>query len=542
MSVNTLSRFDNWSFARKLALLGAIAGVGLLASLVVMEALGVRTGRLLARIEKGHYPALLMTRDLAPRLKEIQASLQASAAARDSAGLTEADGLRDAFLAALEGQKQNETIAAGEIESLAREFREYYALARTASERLASGRMDEEVVRALETMKTKHNALTARIEGLAQASRRQADESFAAASSQQRSAVRLSGSLSAVAALAVAALSWLIARSLSGRLKAAVSLAEHVAEGDLTALGNGGSVTSRDEVGQLQESLDRMSTKLVEVTGQVRTASAALAAAAGQVSSSAQSMSAGTSEQAASVEETTSSLEEMTASITANAENSRQMEQIATKGAQDAERAGEAVIATVEQMKTIAEKITIIQEIAYQTNLLSLNAAIEAARAGQYGRGFAVVAAEVRRLAERSQIAAKEISALAGTSVKVAESSGQLLGDLVPSIRRTAELVKEVTATSAEQASGVALINKAMGSVDQVTQRNAAASEELSSTSEEMTSQAGALEEMMAFFKLAAREEPAPETPSASRQAPTRHPARIIRPSPQETGSPFRRF
>jgi methyl-accepting chemotaxis protein len=286
-----------------------------------------------------------------------------------------------------------------------------------------------------------------------------------------------------------------------------------------------------------------MAVKLVEVTSQVRTAAGALASAAGQVSASAQSMSAGTSEQAASVEETSSSLEEMTASITANAENSQQMEQIATKGAQDAERAGLAVVETMGQMKTIAEKTSIIQEIAYQTNLLSLNAAIEAARAGEHGRGFAVVAAEVRRLAERSQAAAKEISALAGTSVKVAERSAQVLGDLVPSIRKTAELVQEVTATSAEQASGVAQINKAMAQVDHVTQRNAAAAEELSSTSEEMSSQAEALQALMAFFKLSGGDSAArPEPAALPVPPPHRYADRGVRLASPATDAGFRRF
>jgi len=171
------------------------------------------------------------------------------------------------------------------------------------------------------------------------------------------------------------------------------------------------------------------------------------------VSSSAQGVSQGTSQQAASVQETTASLEQMTASITATAENSRQMAQIATSGARDAQESGKSVVETVDAMKSIAEKISIIEDIAYQTNLLALNAAIEAARAGEHGKGFAVVATEVRKLAERSQAAAKEILRLAGTSLKVAERSGQLLGVLVPSIKTTAELVQKVSSSSSEQSS-----------------------------------------------------------------------------------------
>jgi methyl-accepting chemotaxis protein len=402
---------------------------------------------------------------------------------------------------------------------------------------MAAGKMGEDVVRDLEVMKTRHNELAGRIQALADQSRTQADEAFRSAAAQQRSAFIASATVSVLVGVAVAGLSWLLASSLSARLRKALHLAERVAQGDLTR--PAASRVARDEVGQLQASLDRMASTLVDVTTQVRGASSAVATAATQLSSSAQSMSSGASEQAASVEETTSSLEEMTASITANAENSRQMEQIALGGARDAELAGQAVLETVSQMQTIAEKISIIQEIAYQTNLLSLNAAIEAARAGEHGKGFAVVAAEVRRLAERSQAAAKEISALAATSVKVAERSGKLLGDLVPSIRRTAELVQEVTATSSEQASGVSQINQAMSQVDQATQRNAAAAEELGSTAEEMTAQAEALQGVMAFFKLEDSPVEGPRTPAPPA------PARVWMPRPAPELAPdagFRRF
>jgi methyl-accepting chemotaxis protein len=193
----------------------------------------------------------------------------------------------------------------------------------------------------------------------------------------------------------------------------------------------------------------------------------------------------------------------MTASITQNRDHSRQMAQMALQGARYAAESGQAVKETAEAMGSIAEKISIIEEIAYQTNLLALNAAIEAARAGAHGKGFAVVATEVRKLAERSRTAAREISTLASGSVKVATHSGELLSELVPSIRKTADLVQEVVAASVEQASGVGQMSKAMAHVDQVTQRNASAAEELASTAEELSSQAEALSQLVSFFRLA---------------------------------------
>ena len=290
-----------------------------------------------------------------------------------------------------------------------------------------------------------------------------------------------------------------ISRSISVPLGETVKVAERIAQGDLTARI---VATRQDEIGQLLAAMGVMVQRLSAVIGEVRSGSDAVTAAADHVSDAAQSMAQGTAEQSASVEETTASLEEMGASVSGNAENSRQMEQVALKSARDAEESGKAVRDTVTAMKSIAQRVSIIEDIAYQTNLLALNASIEAARAGEHGRGFAVVAAEVRKLSERSQGAAGEIGVLASQSVTVAERSGKLLEDLVPAIRRTAELVQEVAAASREQSSGVAQINTAMGQVDQVTQRNAAGAEELASTSEELAQQANALQQLTAFFQV----------------------------------------
>jgi methyl-accepting chemotaxis protein len=296
-----------------------------------------------------------------------------------------------------------------------------------------------------------------------------------------------------------AIIAYIIVKMVTKPIAKTVEVMEGISEGDLTATIE---VTSKDEIGALLSSMSIMQTKLTDVVQQIQGNSDQISSAASQVSDTANALSNAASEQAASVEETSASIEQMGASIGQNSENAQLTDKIASESATSATDGGEAVSRTVKAMMQIAEKISIIEDIAYQTNMLALNAAIEAARAGEHGKGFAVVAAEVRKLAERSQLAASEISTLTGGSVKVAEKAGTLLEKMVPDIKKTAELVQEISAASEEQSSGVGQINDAMMQLDKVTQQNAAGSEELAATAEEMQAQSESLQQAVRFFRL----------------------------------------
>ena len=285
--------------------------------------------------------------------------------------------------------------------------------------------------------------------------------------------------------------------TMTANLRETAALADRVADGDLTVQPQ--PLSDKDTLGL---ALERMVERLRGVVADAISASQNVSAGSQELSAASEQVSQGATEQAASAEEASASMEEMAANIKQNAENAAQTEKIARQSSADAELSGQAVKRAVEAMQTIAEKITIVQEIARQTDLLALNAAVEAARAGEHGKGFAVVASEVRKLAERSQTAAAEIGAVSSETVKAAQSAGDMLTSLVPDIRKTAELVAEISAACREQDIGTAQINEALQQLDKVTQQNADASDKMSATSEELAAQAEELQASIAYFRI----------------------------------------
>jgi len=319
----------------------------------------------------------------------------------------------------------------------------------------------------------------------------------------------------ASALVALVSAAWTMV-GLSRGLKKSLSLAAAIADGDLR---HSPAVTGNDEITDLLRAQAKMVDKLREVVSNVNGAVRNVAAGSTQMASTSEELSQGATEQASATEEASAAVEQMTSNIKQSAENATVTEQMAIKSADDARISGKAVAEAVKAMQTIADRIMIVQEIARQTDLLALNAAVEAARAGEHGRGFAVVASEVRKLAERSQTAAAEISSLSASTVLTAASAGEMLVNLVPDIERTAALVTEISVASRELAAGSSQISISIQQLDKVTQENTSASEQLSASATELASQADALQDAISFFRTAES-----DAPARTKASPVRHP------------------
>jgi len=587
--------FKKLKFAHKILLMPMVAALALLLILITTVFAVSRTESYSSAIEVGYFPATEMHHDLDALLMSIQRTLQDAAASHDHSAIDEADTLKAQFLARLDRERGNPAVGEAEVRHLGDLFGAYYSLGRQMTVALIDEETGVSLAESIDDMRNRYNALSTELDKAMKDSKQKIESAFSEVRRLHNATQWLVVGTSAVCLLLLVTISVILIRSITRPMRAAVHVADRLAEGDLEVEI---ATSSDDEIGRFLKSMSRMvayfqemataarhisrgdvsvevrtrsekdilgrsfqdmvaylremaslaetiaegkldsriepksehdtlghalrnmTDNLARVIGDIRSGVLTLSSASSQVSATAQSLSQGTSSQSASVEQTTASLEQMTASITQNAANSQEMKRMADQGASDAETSGGAVQETMDAMRAIAEKITIVEDIAYQTNLLALNAAIEAARAGENGRGFAVVASEVRKLAERSQEAAKEIGGLAESSVSIAERSATALQQLIPSIHKTTELVQEVSAASNEQSSGVSQINQAMSLVDQIAQQNASAAEELSATAEELAGQARTLGMRMEIFTLS--EAAMPDAPARPKPAGSR--------------------
>lgn len=495
--------FKNMNVGKRLGIgFGVVLAVFAVAVLVTSLMLKA-TEREARQVAEESLPYLMNAYELDLAITEISENLTDVSATHNRDGFKEAEdslakakGLIEKYRTM--SQRENDTTTLKELDNLERMVGQFYhdgvLMANTYIEKgVDAGNV---LMTGLDRV---HGEITAEAEKLQKVQADEARVNSLESVDAVRNVITMLIGIFIVVMIIGVALSLFITKSITVPLIRAMEVSNHLAEGELFI---DIDVDRTDETGRLLAAMRTMVEKLRVVVTDVKNATDNVAAGSQELSSSSEEMSQGATEQAAAAEEASSSMEQMSSNIRQNADNATQTEKIAVKSAEDAKEGGKAVSETVQAMKEIAGKISIIEEIARQTNLLALNAAIEAARAGEHGKGFAVVAAEVRKLAERSQHAAGEISELSASSVQVAEAAGQMLTRMVPDIQRTAELVQEISAACKEQDTGAEQINKAIQQLDQVIQQNAGASEEMASTSEELASQAEQLKSTIAFFRV----------------------------------------
>ena len=496
----------NMSIGLRLALSFAAVVLVFLMSFLLVGLSFVHLMQGVKQIKEETLPFVLVVDEMNTSRVDVQQFLTDVSATHNKDGYKDAEEAAKRFLNGVDKYKQmyqrkNDADNLRKMEAIEADFNNFYASGKAMAEEYITKGMDAGNVK-MEGFDKDSQAVSVK---LATFREQQIDEankiSVDTLSSAQTTLTEMIASGVTATLLAVIFAFWItrnLLRRLGGEPDYTAAIVNKVASGDLSV-----DISIRTgDTSSLLFDIKSMVDKLAGIITDVRSSTDALASASEEISATAQSLSQTATEQASSVEETSASIEQMASSINRNTENAKITDSMAGKTAREAAEGGKAVSSTVDAMKKIAGKIGIVDDIAYQTNLLALNAAIEAARAGEHGKGFAVVSSEVRKLAERSQVAAQEISELAGCSVDLAEKAGNLLDEIVPSINKTSNLVQEISSTSTEQSIGVAQINSAMGHLNQTTQQNAAASEELAATAEEMSGQAEHLQDVMTFFKL----------------------------------------
>lgn len=494
--------FQNLKIKHKLLFSPVLFVILILVVFIIFQWTNTNSKLLLNNIQKGYVPYVEIANNLSYEIINLQREFQDAVAAADDEKLQATSEKYKQIRLMLDSAKNN-IIGKNnsEILNIEKQFENYYKLALNTSGAMISGKFTEELSNDINNMVTEFNAIKESLSELIIHSKEETSKAFNSTTRNFNASFSIIIIILLVGLVIFLLSSFIIIKSLNKSIFEIKQKLTALSEGILIQEDTR-SKLNNDEIGEMIKASNQLAQKLRTVLNDIQIGIQSMAQASSQTSSTSEQLAQGANEQASSVEEIAATIEQISANIGQNSENAQHTGKISEEANNDIKQVAIKSEKAVEANKAILDKIGVINDIAFQTNILALNAAVEAARAGEHGRGFAVVASEVRKLAEKSRVAAEEIVKLSQQSYALTSDAGRVMTETIPKVDKTTTLVQEIVAASMEQSNGTSQVNNAVQQLNDLTQQNVTASEQLSANAAKVAELATDINELIAFFKL----------------------------------------